>query len=81
MRAAGASARVIFGPPDSNKQERMKNVAWLIALMAALTCPGEQLTRQVLEASSASSAELAKLLKSEIETYKTVFKTAGIKME
>ena len=41
----------------------------------------EQLTRQGLEAASASAAELGKLLKSEIETYKTVFKTAGIKIE
>ena len=41
----------------------------------------EQLTRQGLEAATASAADLAKLVKSEIETYKTVFKTAGIKVE
>ena len=41
----------------------------------------EQLTRQGLEAYSASSADLGKLVKTEIETYKAVFKTAGIKVE
>ena len=41
----------------------------------------EQMTRQGLDAYSLGSAELAKLVKSEIETYRTVFKTAGIKME
>jgi tripartite-type tricarboxylate transporter receptor subunit TctC len=37
--------------------------------------------KQGLEASAASAAELARLVKSEIETYKAVFKAANIKME
>ncbi|HZN26293.1 MAG TPA: tripartite tricarboxylate transporter substrate binding protein [Burkholderiales bacterium] len=41
----------------------------------------EQMSRQGLEAHGASSAELARLVKTEIENYKAVFKTAGIKME
>jgi tripartite-type tricarboxylate transporter receptor subunit TctC len=41
----------------------------------------EQMTRQGLEPHSATSAELAKLVRAEIENYKTAFKTAGIKME
>jgi tripartite-type tricarboxylate transporter receptor subunit TctC len=41
----------------------------------------EQMTRQGLEAYSLGSAELAKLVKSEIQNYRTVFKTAGIKMQ
>ena len=41
----------------------------------------EQMTRQGLEPHSATSAELAKLVRTEIENYKTAFKTAGIKME
>jgi tripartite-type tricarboxylate transporter receptor subunit TctC len=41
----------------------------------------EQMSRQGLEAQAASSAELARLLKAEVENYKNVFNTAGIKME
>jgi tripartite-type tricarboxylate transporter receptor subunit TctC len=41
----------------------------------------EQMSKQGLEAQAASSAELARLVKAEIENYKTVFKTAGIKLE
>ena len=41
----------------------------------------EVMEKQGLEASAASSAELAKLVKAEIETYKAVFKAANIKME
>lgn len=41
----------------------------------------ELLTRQGVESYSAGSADLAKLVKAEIENYKSVFKTAGIKME
>jgi tripartite-type tricarboxylate transporter receptor subunit TctC len=41
----------------------------------------EQMTRQGLEPHSATSSELAKLLKSEIENYRVAFKTAGIKIE
>ena len=41
----------------------------------------EQMTRQGLEPHSATSAELAKLVRTEIENYKTAFKTAGIKIE
>ena len=37
--------------------------------------------KQGLEASATSAAELAKLVKAEIETYKAVFKAANIKME
>jgi tripartite-type tricarboxylate transporter receptor subunit TctC len=41
----------------------------------------EVMEKQGLEASAASSAELAKLVKAEIETYKAVFKAASIRME
>jgi tripartite-type tricarboxylate transporter receptor subunit TctC len=41
----------------------------------------EQMTRQGLEPHSATSAQLAKLVRAEIENYKTAFKTAGIKIE
>ncbi len=41
----------------------------------------EQMTRQGLEPHSATAAELAKLVRTEIENYKVAFKTAGIKME
>ncbi|MBI4204092.1 MAG: tripartite tricarboxylate transporter substrate binding protein [Betaproteobacteria bacterium] len=41
----------------------------------------EQMARQGLEAYSLGAADLAKLVKAEIENYKSVFKTAGIKLE
>jgi tripartite-type tricarboxylate transporter receptor subunit TctC len=41
----------------------------------------EQMSRQGLEAHAAGAATLGKLVKTEIETYKTVFKTAGIKLD
>ena len=41
----------------------------------------EIMDKQGLEASAGNSGELAKLVKSEIEVYKTVFKAANIKME
>lgn len=41
----------------------------------------ELLTRQGVEPYSMGSAGLAKLVKAEIENYKSVFKTAGIKMQ
>jgi tripartite-type tricarboxylate transporter receptor subunit TctC len=41
----------------------------------------EIMDKQGLEASAGSSGELAKLVKAEIEVYKTVFKAANIKME
>jgi len=41
----------------------------------------EQMTRQGLEPHSGTAAELAKLVRTEIENYQKAFKTAGIKME
>lgn len=41
----------------------------------------QQMLMQGLEAHSLNSAELGKLLKAEIENYRTVFKSAGIKVE
>jgi tripartite-type tricarboxylate transporter receptor subunit TctC len=41
----------------------------------------EQMSRQGVEAHSAGSEELGKLVRNEIDNYKTVFKTAGIKQE
>ena len=41
----------------------------------------EIMEKQGLEPAAGSSAELSKLVKTEIETYKTVFKAANIKME
>lgn len=41
----------------------------------------ELMTKQGVEPHSMGSAELAKLLKAEIQTYQSVFKAAGIKMQ
>lgn len=41
----------------------------------------EQMAKQGLEAHGLSAADLAKLVKSEITNYQTVFKTAGIKID
>lgn len=41
----------------------------------------DQMGKQGLEARGAGSAELAKMLKAEIQNYRTVFKTAGIKVQ
>jgi tripartite-type tricarboxylate transporter receptor subunit TctC len=41
----------------------------------------EQMIKQGLESHSAGSAELGKLMKAEIENYKSVFKSAGITMQ
>ena len=41
----------------------------------------EQMSRQGLEAHAAGSAELGKLVRTEIDNYRKVFKSAGIKME
>jgi tripartite-type tricarboxylate transporter receptor subunit TctC len=41
----------------------------------------EQMGRQGLEAHSASAADLAKLVKAEVQNYRKVFKSAGIKLE
>jgi tripartite-type tricarboxylate transporter receptor subunit TctC len=41
----------------------------------------EQMSRQGLEAHAAGAAELGKLVKTEIDNYRKVFKSAGIKME
>ncbi|HXV09918.1 MAG TPA: tripartite tricarboxylate transporter substrate binding protein [Burkholderiales bacterium] len=52
-------------------------------LIAAVNSPDlrEQMMRQGLEANSASAADLARLLRAEIENYKKAFKTAGIKVQ
>jgi tripartite-type tricarboxylate transporter receptor subunit TctC len=41
----------------------------------------EMMSRQGLEAHSASAAELGRLVATEVENYKSVFKSAGIKMQ
>ena len=41
----------------------------------------DQLMRQGMEPLPAGSAELGKLVRSEVENYRAVFKTAGIRME
>ncbi len=41
----------------------------------------EQMSRQGLDAHSAGSGDLGKLVKTEIQNYKAIFKTAGIKLE
>lgn len=41
----------------------------------------EIMDKQGLEAAAGTAADLAKLVKTEIEVYKTVFKAANIKME
>jgi tripartite-type tricarboxylate transporter receptor subunit TctC len=52
-------------------------------LLAVVQSPDvkEQMTRQGLEAHSASAAELAKLVKTEIQNYQAAFKVAGIKLQ
>ncbi|MGQ0749199.1 MAG: Bug family tripartite tricarboxylate transporter substrate binding protein [Betaproteobacteria bacterium] len=70
-----------FFAPRGTPPAVMKRLETELVAVATAADTKEQLMKQGLEANSAGSAELGKLLKAEIENYKTVFKSAGIKVE
>ena len=70
-----------FFSPSGTPRPVIKKLESELVSIARSPDTGEQMTRQGLDAYSLGSAELAKLVKSEIETYRKVFKAAGIKLE
>jgi len=70
-----------FFAPKGTPAAVVKRLEAELVKVAQLADVKEQMSRQGLEAHSASAAELGRLTKTEIENYKSVFKTAGIKME
>lgn len=70
-----------FFAPKGTPAAVLKRLESELVNVAQLAEVKEQMSRQGLEAHSASAAELGRLTKTEIENYKSVFKTAGIKME
>jgi tripartite-type tricarboxylate transporter receptor subunit TctC len=70
-----------FFAPRGTPAPIMKRLESELMQIAASADMKEQMSRQGLEANSASAAELAKLVKSDIANYKAVFKSAGIKIE
>lgn len=70
-----------FFAPKGTPAAVVKRLESELVKVAQLADVKEQMSRQGLEAHSASAAELGRLTKTEIENYKSVFKTAGIKME
>lgn len=70
-----------FFAPTGTPPAVLKRLESELVQIAASAEMKEQMSRQGLDAHGAGSAELAKLLKTEIVNYKTVFKSAGIKME
>jgi tripartite-type tricarboxylate transporter receptor subunit TctC len=70
-----------FFAPKGTPAAVVKRLESELVKVAQLAEVKEQMSRQGLEAHSASAAELGRLTKTEIENYKSVFKTAGIKME
>jgi len=70
-----------FFAPKGTPASVVKRLESELVKVAQLADVKEQMSRQGLEAHSASAAELGRLTKTEIENYKSVFKTAGIKME
>jgi tripartite-type tricarboxylate transporter receptor subunit TctC len=70
-----------FFAPKGTPAAIMKRLETELMQIAASADMKEQMSRQGLEANSASAAGLAKLVKSDIANYKAVFKSAGIKME
>lgn len=70
-----------FFAPKGTPAAVVKRLESELVKVAQLADVKAQMSRQGLEAHSASAAELGRLTKTEIENYKAVFKTAGIKME
>lgn len=70
-----------FFAPKDTPAAVVKRLESELVTVAQLADVKEQMSRQGLEAHSASATELGRLTKTEIENYKSVFKTAGIKME
>jgi len=70
-----------FFAPKGTPAAAVKRLESELVKVAQLEDVKDQMSRQGLEAHSASAAELGRLTKTEIENYKSVFKTAGIKME
>ena len=70
-----------FFAPRGTPPAVLKRLESELTAIASAADTKDQMLKQGLEAYSAGSAELGKLLKAEVENYKTVFKSAGIKME
>ncbi|HJQ64401.1 MAG TPA: tripartite tricarboxylate transporter substrate binding protein [Burkholderiales bacterium] len=70
-----------FFAPRGTPPAVIKRLESALVAVASSAETKEQMLKQGLEAHSAGSAELGKLLKSEIVNYQTVFKSAGIKVE
>jgi tripartite-type tricarboxylate transporter receptor subunit TctC len=70
-----------FFSPSGTPRAAVKKLESELVSIAKSPDTGEQMTRQGLDAYSLNAAELAKLVRSEIQTYKSVFKAAGIKLE
>jgi len=70
-----------FFSPKGTPPAIIKRLETELTAIAQAPDMKEQMSRQGLEAHFAGSAELGKLVRSEIVNYKTVFKSAGIKME
>ena len=70
-----------FFAPKGTPAAIMKRLESELVRIAQSPEMKEQMSRQGLEAHSAGAAELGKLVKTEVQTYKTVFKAAGIKLE
>ncbi len=70
-----------FFAPKGTPAAIVKRLESELVQIASSADMKEQMSRQGLESHAAGSAELAKLLRTEIENYKQVFKTANIKLE
>ena len=70
-----------FFAPKGTPAEVVKRLETELLAIAQSAEMKELLLKQGLEPNAASGADLARLVKAEIETYKTVFKAANIKME
>jgi tripartite-type tricarboxylate transporter receptor subunit TctC len=70
-----------FFAPHGTPPAILKRLESELVAVATAADTKEQMLKQGLEAHSLGAAELGKLLKAEIENYKTVFKSAGIKVE
>ena len=70
-----------FFAPRGTPPAVMKRLETELVAIANAPETKDQMLKQGLEAASLGSAELGKLLKVEIENYKSVFKSAGIKIE
>ena len=70
-----------FFAPKGTPPEVVRRLETELLAIAQSTEMKELLLKQGLEPNAASGADLARLVRAEIETYKAVFKAANIKME